>query len=324
LREEAQTLLASYQRKQKEAEAQAESIIKQARADAESMAAQARQDLTERLERRAAQAEAKIATAEAQAMADRLEELNAERRDIEAGVTAAALAQAEERGLDAPLAWAAGAGWHPGVVGICASRLKERAGRPAIVIGIEDGIGKGSGRSVSGIDLGASIQRLAAEGLLLKGGGHKMAAGLTVEEDKLDAAMERLSDLLAKQGAGDLGPAGLRLDGALMPGAATLELTEQLEHAGPYGASAPPPRFAFPDCKILHARRVGTSHLKVSFGDGMGARLDAIAFGAYDGPLGSALEQHGGARFHLAGKLDINTWQGRQSVQLRLDDAAKA
>ena len=259
---------------------------------------------------------------EASALAERLEDLNKERREIEAAVRTAAMAQAEERGLDAPLVWAAGQGWHPGVVGIVASRLKETAGRPAIVIGVEDGIGKGSGRSVSGIDLGSAIQRLAMEGLLDKGGGHKMAAGLTVAEDKIDAAMSRLGELLAKQGAGDLGPADLRLDGLLMPGAASLELVDMLEQAGPYGAGAPGPRFAFADCQILHARRVGESHLKVSFGDGLGARLDAIAFGAFDGPLGPALENHGGARFHLAGRLDVNSWQGRQSVQLRLEDAA--
>jgi single-stranded-DNA-specific exonuclease len=261
---------------------------------------------------------------EAQALAARLEELNKERRDIEAAVRAAALTQAEERGLDAPLVWAAGEGWHPGVVGIVASRLKETSGRPAIVIGLEDGIGKGSGRSVSGIDLGSAIQRLAGEGHLLKGGGHKMAAGLTVAEDKLEDAMTRLGDLLARQGAGDLGPADLRLDGMLMPGAANVDLVEMLEQAGPFGAGASGPRFAFADCQILHARRVGDSHLKVSFGDGLGARLDAICFGAYDGPLGAALENHGGARFHLAGRLDINNWQGRQSVQLRLEDAAPA
>lgn len=262
---------------------------------------------------------------EAQALAERLDHLNTERREIENAVRDEALVQAEQRGLDAPLVWAAGNGWHPGVVGIVASRLKESTNRPAIVIGFdEDGVGKGSGRSVTGVDLGASIQRLAAEGLLVKGGGHKMAAGLTVMRDKLEPAMERLSELLAKQGAGDLGPSDLKLDGMLMPGAASPELIAQLEAAGPYGASAPAPRFAFPDCAIHFARRVGESHLKVTFSDGQGPRLDAICFGAFDSPLGPALERHGGARFHLAGRLEINTWGGRQSVQLRLEDAAEA
>ncbi|MGH1329805.1 MAG: single-stranded-DNA-specific exonuclease RecJ [Paracoccaceae bacterium] len=261
---------------------------------------------------------------EAQALAERLDLLNTERRDIEARVREAALEQAAARGLDGPLVWAAEEGWHPGVVGIVASRLKEVTNRPAIVIGIEGGIGKGSGRSVSGIDLGAAIQKLAAEGLLIKGGGHKMAAGLTVAQDKLEPAMARLAEMLERQGAGALGPSDLRLSGLMMPGAATVELIAQLEAAGPFGASAPAPRFAFPDVAILFARRVGESHLKISFGDGMGGRIDAICFGAFDGPIGPALEGHGGARFHLAGRLEINTWNGRQSPQLRLEDAAPA
>ena len=128
----------------------------------------------------------------------------------------------EERGFDAPLVWAAGAGWHPGVVGIVAARLKEATNRPAVVIGVDDGIGKGSGRSVSGIDLGRPIQRLACEGLLIKGGGHKMAAGLTVAEDKIEAAMARLARIAGQTGADTLGPADLRLDGMLMPAAATV------------------------------------------------------------------------------------------------------
>ncbi|MEN8836662.1 MAG: single-stranded-DNA-specific exonuclease RecJ [Celeribacter marinus] len=263
--------------------------------------------------------------AEAQAISERLDALNSERREIENNVRAEAIIQAEERGTDAPLVWAAGEGWHPGVVGIVASRLKESTNRPAVVIGFDEhGIGKGSGRSVTGVDLGASIQKLAAEGLLVKGGGHKMAAGLTVERDKLDAAMARLSELLEKQGAGSGGPRDLKLDALLMPGAATVELIEKLEAAGPYGASAPAPRFAFPDCQIHFARRVGESHLKVTVSDGLGPRLDAICFGAFDGPLGPALEGHGGKRFHLAGRLEINTWGGRRSAQLRLDDAAEA
>lgn len=261
---------------------------------------------------------------EAQSLAEKLDLLNTERRDVETAVRAAALEQAETRGYDAPLVWASGAGWHPGVVGIVASRLKEASNRPSVVIGFENGIGKGSGRSVSGIDLGAPIQRLAAEGLLIKGGGHKMAAGLTVAEDKLEEAMARLSELLAKQGAHLTGAADLKLDGMLMPAAATVELAQQVEQAGPFGAGAPAPRYVFADMQIRFVKRVGESHLKISFGDGNNTKMDAIAFGAFDGPLGPALENHGGARFHLAGRLDINTWRGRQTVQLRLEDAAPA
>ena len=261
---------------------------------------------------------------EAEAMAAKLDELNTERREVEAAVRDLAMDQATARGLDGPLVWAAGEGWHPGVVGIVAARLKEATNRPAVVIGLDDGIGKGSGRSVSGIDLGAAIQRCASDGVLLKGGGHKMAAGLTVAEDQLEPAMARLSELLAKQGADKMGPADLRLDGILMPGAATVELVRQIEQAGPFGAGAAAPRFAFPDVQILFAKQVGANHLKLTFGDGLGARIDAISFGAMDGPLGPLLTGHNGARFHLAGRLEINTWQGRQSVQLRLEDAATA
>ncbi|MEM8577110.1 MAG: single-stranded-DNA-specific exonuclease RecJ [Pseudomonadota bacterium] len=261
---------------------------------------------------------------EAAALAERLEALNAERREVEAQVRAAALSQAEARGLDAPLAWAAGPGWHPGVVGIVAARLKEAAHRPAIVIGVENGIGKGSGRSVTGIDLGAPIQRLAAEGLLIKGGGHKMAAGLTVAEDKIEAAMARLSELLARQGAGAGGPAALRVDGVMMPGAATPDMIEALEAAGPFGAAAPGPRFVFADMRIWHARIVGEAHLKLTFGDTDGPRLDAIAFSAMEGAMGTALLDHAGARFHLAGRVELNIWQGRARAQLRLEDAAYA
>jgi len=109
-----------------------------------------------------------------------------------------------------------------------------------------------------------------------------------------------------------------------MPGAASVELIEQIERAGPFGAGAPAPRYALPDMAIRHARRVGDAHLKLGLSDGMGANIDAIAFGAFDGPLGQALSEHGGARFHLAGRLEINSWRGRQQVQLRLDDAALA
>lgn len=261
--------------------------------------------------------------AEAAALAERLDQLNTERRDIESAVRAAALAQAEERGVDGPLVWAAGEGWHPGVVGIVAARLKEATNRPAVVIGLENGVGKGSARSVPGVDLGAAVHRVAAEGLLLKGGGHKMAAGLTVEPARIEAAMERLSDLLARQGAGTAGPGDLRLDGLLMPSAATQDLIERIEAAGPYGAGAPAPRFAFANQPVT-SRRVGDSHLRLSFGDRGSPRIDAIAFGAFDGPLGPLLHDPGSRRFHLAGRLELNSYGGRTRVQLRLDDAALA
>ena len=258
---------------------------------------------------------------EAAAFAARLDQLNAERREIEARVREEAMAQAEARGLDAPLVWAAADGWHPGVVGIVAARLKEATNRPAVVIGFEGDEGKGSGRSVAGVDLGAAVQRIASEGLLIKGGGHKMAAGLSVTRATLEAAMARLSDLLGRQGAGAEGPRALRIDSLLMPSAATPGFVEQIEAAGPFGQAAPAPRFAFADVAIS-PRRIGEKHLKLSFGDGMGAQIEAMAFGAFDTALGPALEQPGHRRFHLAGRLELNHWGGRTKVQLRLEDAA--
>ncbi|EKE45764.1 putative single-stranded DNA-specific exonuclease [Oceaniovalibus guishaninsula JLT2003] len=261
---------------------------------------------------------------EAAALAAKLDALNTERRAIEEQVRAAALAQIETRGTDGPLVWAAGEGWHPGVVGIVAARLKEATGRPAVAIGLNDGIGKGSGRSIAGIDLGAAIHRLAAEGLLLKGGGHRMAAGLTVEADRIEAAMDRLAALLDRQGAAQGETRALTLGGLLHPRAATPELIAHLERAGPFGMGAPAPRFAFADCRIVDCRTVGDGHLKIALAGDDNLRLDGIAFGAASGPMGAALMGHAGARFHLAGRLDLNHWQGRSRPQLQLEDAAPA
>jgi single-stranded-DNA-specific exonuclease len=261
---------------------------------------------------------------EAGALAERLNHLNAERREIEATVQLQAMEQAEERGLDGPLVWAAGDGWHPGVVGIVASRLKEATNRPAVVIGLDAGEGKGSGRSVSGVDLGASIATLAREGHIIKGGGHKMAAGLSVETDKLDGAMERLSELLAKQGSDKMGAKDLRLDGAIAPSAITVELLEQLETAGPFGAGAPGPRFALPFVRVAFAKRAGDTHLRLTLVDDNGAKIDAIAFGVFKGNLGPMLEDHKGQVFHVAGRLEIDTWNGRMRPKLTLEDAAIA
>lgn len=260
---------------------------------------------------------------EAAALAQRLDQLNSERREIELRVRDEALAQAEARGSDGPLVWAAAEGWHPGVVGIVASRLKEATNRPAVVVGFDGALGKGSGRSVSGVDLGAAVHRVAAEGLLVKGGGHRMAAGLTVEHDRLEPAMERLAELLARQGSGQGGAGELKLESLLMPSAATPALVEQIEQAGPFGAAAPAPRFAFADMAIS-PRRIGDSHLRMVASDGQGGQIEAVAWGAFEGPLGPALNQPGHRRFHLAGRLELNTWGGRTKVQLRLEDAAPA
>ncbi len=259
---------------------------------------------------------------EASALASRLDLLNTERRGIEAAVRAEALAQAEARGVGGALVWAAAEGWHPGVVGIVAARLKEATHRPAVVIGFDGDAGKGSGRSVTGVDLGAAVHLLAAEGLIAKGGGHKMAAGLSLSRAQLEPAMARLNDLLARQGAESGGVADLRVDALLMPTAVTAALVAEIETAGPFGAASPAPRFAFAAQQVT-TRRMGEGHLRLQFADG-GARLEAVLFNAFETPMGAALESAGHRRFHLAGRLELNTWGGRTKVQLRLEDAAIA
>ena len=260
---------------------------------------------------------------EAAALAERLDALNTERRDIEATVLAQATQQAEERGVTGGLVWAAADGWHPGVVGIVASRLKEAFNRPAVVIGIDGQEGKGSGRSVNGVDLGNAISTCTREGLLLKGGGHKMAAGLTVATDMLDAAMARLTELLEKQGSANAGPADLRIDSLISPAGASVELIEQLEQAGPFGASSPAPRFALASTRISFAKRAGDSHLRLTLGGGGSAKIDAIAFRAFETDLGPMLENHSGQAFHFAGRLEVDDWGGRRKAKLKLEDAAK-
>ena len=259
---------------------------------------------------------------EAEALAERLNTLNTERRDIESQVQAAAEAQAEERGLDGPLIWAAGEGWHPGVVGIVASRLKEKFNRPAVVIGISDeGLGHGSGRSINGVDLGAAIAALAREGVILKGGGHKMAAGLSVLAAGIEPAMAALAEKLLKQGAAEAGPRDLNITATI--GGATPELIEQIEAAGPFGAGAPAPRFAIPSARIRFAKPAGESHLRLTIDNG-GGPIDVIAFRAFESDLGQTLLNHAGQPFHFVGRLEIDEWGGRRKAKMQLEDAAKA
>ncbi|MTH77368.1 single-stranded-DNA-specific exonuclease RecJ [Paracoccus aestuariivivens] len=260
--------------------------------------------------------------AQAERLAAQLEDLNRDRRAIEAAVREAALAQIEARSGESLVSWAAGEGWHPGVVGIVAARVKEATNLPSVVIGVDHGIGKGSARSVPGVDLGRAIHRLAAEGLLLKGGGHAMAAGLTVEEALIPVAMERLSELLSREMAERSGAGELRISGLLDPAGATVELMQLLEKAGPFGQAAPAPRFAFADQMVDSVSTMGDSHLRLRFRSPGSAPIEAVAWGAMTGPLGPALIGAKGRRFHLAGKLELSQWGGRERVRLRLDDAA--
>lgn len=259
---------------------------------------------------------------EATRLATELDALNRDRRGIEAAVREAALAEVAARG-DARLAWAAGRGWHPGVVGIVAARIKERANLPSVVIGIDEaGIGKGSARSVPGVELGRAIQRLATEGLILKGGGHMMAAGLTVAEEMIPAAMARLSDLIARDMDARTGLDHLRISGLIEPAGATPDLMRMIEQAGPFGQAAPAPRFALSAQVIDSAGQMGDGHLRLSFRAVGGPVMEAVGWGAMATPLGEALMGARGRRFHLAGKIELSTWGGRERVRLRLDDAA--
>ncbi len=260
--------------------------------------------------------------AEARRIAAELERLNEERREIEAGVLAAAL-----EGLDpsGPVVIAHGEAWHPGVLGIVASRLKERFNRPACVIAWEDGIGKGSGRSVAGADLGAAVIAARQAGLLLHGGGHRMAAGFTIERDQL----ARFSDFLAERigGGADTRDAvpELGIDGALQPMACTAGLVRLLTGLGPFGAGNAEPRFVLPGVRIVKADPVGSAHVRcIVTQPATSARLKAIAFRATETPLGAALLNAGGMALHLAGHLRADTWQGRDDVQFMIDDAAPA
>lgn len=268
---------------------------------------------------------ASVSAEEARALAVRLDALNRERRAIEADVLAEAERQIEARGAEGPLVWAAGEGWHPGVVGIVASRLKDRYNRPALVIGLAGGEGKGSGRSVPGVDLGAPVSALAASGHLLKGGGHRMAAGLSVAEDKLEEAIAALASALDRQGAGRAGPRDLRVDGALAPAAATRELAEALEAAGPFGQANPAPRIVFPSVAVSGLRTVGERHLACRLKGRTGGGLEAILFGAEETGLGPALRgaAESGIAIHVAGRLERDDWGGRRRAKLTIEDVAR-
>ncbi|MEO1492231.1 MAG: single-stranded-DNA-specific exonuclease RecJ [Pseudomonadota bacterium] len=261
---------------------------------------------------------------QAAALAERLDTLNRERREIESAVTEAAIDQIEARGEPGPLVWAAGPGWHPGVVGIVASRLKDRFNRPALCIGLNDETGQGSGRSVQGIDLGSAVAALARNGVLIKGGGHRMAAGLTVEPARVEEAMAALSDRISAQGIEATGPADLPLIGAMAPGGATLDLLENLEQAGPYGPSNPAPKVAISHAIPTGVRIVGTGHAQVRLTAGGAPPLGAIAFRAADNGIADALTAAASARqpVHAAGQLTLDDWGGRRRVKLQIDDVA--
>ncbi len=262
----------------------------------------------------------------ATATAEELERLNQERQTEEAQILERALMQAErslgETG-DASLVIVAGDGWHAGVVGIVASRLKDRFARPAIAIAFDDaGQGAGSGRSISGVDLGTAIRRAVEAGILVKGGGHKMAAGLTVERDRLGDLRAFLEDDLKSRVAEATANPGLAIDGALGAGGAHLRFIDLLERAGPFGVGNPRPRLAFPAHKIAYADVVGDQHVRCTLVSGDGVRLKAMCFRCVGTPLGDALLKSRGKAVHVAGHLSANTWGGQTTPQLIIEDVA--
>ena len=262
--------------------------------------------------------------AEALAVAQELDRLNVDRRAIEAEVTEDALTKANP---DSNMAVAviAGEGWHPGVIGIVASRLKERLHRPTIVIALqEDGTGKGSGRSMPGVDLGAAVLAAKDAGLLIAGGGHAMAAGLTVAADKLEALTLFLNDNLS--GAVDTASTvrALHFDAAVVPRGVCLMLAETLEVAGPYGQGWSQPRVASGPWTAVDCRIVGEHHVKLVLSGADGARCKAIAFRHADTALGAALAGARGRAFYLAGRVKRDDWKGEPSAEIEVDDLAWA
>lgn len=262
--------------------------------------------------------------AEAAEIAGRLDRLNAERRALEQAMLEEAIGAVEATAKPgATLAFVAREGWHPGVIGIVASRLKERYNRPALVAAIADGIAKGSGRSVRGIDLGNAVLAARQSGLLINGGGHAMAAGFTARAEDLPALEAFLAERVARQTPPDGGLVPtLGIDGVLQPGAATVELAELLEQVGPFGAGNAEPRFVLPAVRLARAEPVGENHLRCILLGSDGGRLKGIAFRALGTPLGQALIAQRGAAIHLAGHLRAETWQGRAETQLLIEDAA--
>jgi single-stranded-DNA-specific exonuclease len=261
--------------------------------------------------------------AEAAALAILLDGHNADRKTIEAATLEAAVAQIEAGGQaeTARVIVAAGEGWHPGVIGIVASRLVERYHRPACVVGLADGVGKGSGRSVAGIDLGAAVIAARQAGLLKAGGGHKMAAGFTVTESRLKPFAAFL-DARVADGSARIEPM-LAIDGGLACGGATIALVETIEQLGPFGSGNTEPRFALTGVRVAKADLVGTGHVRCFLSDTGGGRLGAIAFRAADTALGQALLTSAGAPLALAGRLKLDRWNGEARVQFQIEDAAR-
>jgi single-stranded-DNA-specific exonuclease len=265
--------------------------------------------------------------AECERIAGDLDRLNQERQVIETVMLEEAVAEAEAEiggGEGPPVVVTANERWHPGVVGLIAARLKERFRRPAVAIAfLANGIGTGSGRSIPGVDLGSAVRRAVEGGILLKGGGHAMAAGLTVEKQKLGELRAYLADALGGAVATGRDSNGLLVDAALTARGASPELIDSIERGGPFGAGHPEPVFAFPSHRLAYIETTNNGHLRLTLGAADGATIRAIAFRAADSDLGRLLLAKRGNTLHFAGTLSVDQWQGRRQASLRIVDAAE-
>lgn len=261
-------------------------------------------------------------------LAHKLEEMNRSRQAIEMAVVEQAVAQAEANLANAaslPLLIVSGQGWHPGVLGLAASRLKERFKLPAIALGMDGktGLATGSGRSITGVDLGRAVRAAEEAGLLVKGGGHAMAAGLTLESGKLGALRAFLEERLAPETAKATEGRTLLIDAALSPAGCTPGLVELLDQAGPFGAGNPSPVLALPNTRIGWAQAAGSDHVRCTLQAGDGSRLKAVAFRALHTPMGELLLSERQKPLHVAGKLQIDDYGGKREAQLLIEDVAE-
>ena len=263
---------------------------------------------------------------ESAAIAVELDRLNQERQAMEAAMVEEAVAEADAEigaGEGPAVVVTASPRWHPGVVGLIASRLKERFQRPAIAIAFQaNGVGTGSGRSIVGVDLGHAIRTAVERGILIKGGGHAMAAGLTIQMTRLGELRAFLETHLREPVLAHDGH-HLDIDAALSARGATVELIELLDQAGPYGAGHPEPMFAFPNHRIAYADVVGNGHVRMTLASADGGMLKAIAFRAAGTALGDGLIAARGRSLHVAGMLSVDSWQERRQPSLRVVDAAE-
>lgn len=257
---------------------------------------------------------------QAEEIALKLDEFNRVRREIEFEVLNQAMDQASKQ--LSPIIMVGDRGWHPGVIGIVAGRLKEKFNRPACVISItEDGIGKGSARSITGLDLGSMVHAAKQSGILVGGGGHAMAAGFTVEEARIPEFHQFLNERSAQFMSQDNVPV-LELDGVLNLNALTPALVNKIEALGPFGSGNPTPRFALTNVRILKVDIVGGEHIRVIAGQLDNAKINAIAFRALETDMGQALLNHRGNPVHLAGSVKLDTWMGVEKLQFVIDDVA--